>query len=281
LHPIRQVHVHPTVYEFANPIKGTYPPWTDPGYWYEGFEPTFAWRSQLDGLRISLYRYRTVLTQSKFGVLLVGLFGAAAAWLIWKRALVRWEIRPYAFLVLPACAALAMIALLVVESQYVAGFLAMLILGGLAAVRLPRGLWRTARRIAVGLVLASAVGLVVLSFRTSQPFDQYMREQGLATVRALQEAGIKPGANIAVVGGPALTEYGARFARVRIVAEIPRQEKDELWKLEEPGRAELLDTFARCGAAAVIARDVPESAHPDGWQRIGTSTSYLYILAPR
>ena len=39
LHPSRVIYEHPTVYEFATPISGTYPPWFDPSYWMAGAKP--------------------------------------------------------------------------------------------------------------------------------------------------------------------------------------------------------------------------------------------------
>jgi hypothetical protein len=37
-HPVRRISTPetPTIYEYANPVGGTYPLWYDPSYWYEG-----------------------------------------------------------------------------------------------------------------------------------------------------------------------------------------------------------------------------------------------------
>ena len=40
-HPSQVIHESPAVYEFGEPIGGTYPISLDPSYWYEGIEPRF------------------------------------------------------------------------------------------------------------------------------------------------------------------------------------------------------------------------------------------------
>ncbi|MGB7603709.1 MAG: hypothetical protein WBM24_25650, partial [Candidatus Sulfotelmatobacter sp.] len=45
-HTTRQVLEDPPVYEFAEPVAGTYPPWYDPSYWNEGVRPSFRLRAQ-------------------------------------------------------------------------------------------------------------------------------------------------------------------------------------------------------------------------------------------
>lgn len=41
-HPTRKVFSDPAIFEFAEPVAGTYPPWYDPSYWYEGVHPSFC-----------------------------------------------------------------------------------------------------------------------------------------------------------------------------------------------------------------------------------------------
>ena len=41
VHPTRKVFDRPAVYEFGSPVGGTYPPWYDPSYWYQGVEVHF------------------------------------------------------------------------------------------------------------------------------------------------------------------------------------------------------------------------------------------------
>jgi hypothetical protein len=281
LHPIRQVHAYPTMYEFGTPIRGTYPPWMDPGYWYEGLEPTFTWRAQLEGIAINARRFLMVLSESKSGLLLLALFVVGATLLGWRRIAERWEIVPYMFLILPALIGLSMFLATVVESRYIAGFLATLFLVSLASVRLPVESRLPVHWFSAGVLLA-AIGLVLLNFRgEGRPNDRQRFNQELATVGALANEGVGPGAPVGVIGGPAVREYWARLARVHLVAEIPHQEGPDFWKLDEGDRREVLKIFASSGAIVLVARDVPASLHPVGWQRIGDGSTCIYILTPR
>ena len=56
-HTTRQVLENPPVYEFAEPVAGTYPPWYDPSYWNEGVRGTFRLRSQIRVLVQSARNY--------------------------------------------------------------------------------------------------------------------------------------------------------------------------------------------------------------------------------
>jgi len=46
-HPTRKILNNPPVFEFITPIGGTYPPWTDPSYWYEGLTIRFSLNKQI------------------------------------------------------------------------------------------------------------------------------------------------------------------------------------------------------------------------------------------
>ena len=41
LHPTRVLFQVPIVYEFSSPVRGTFPPWRDPYYWFAGITPHF------------------------------------------------------------------------------------------------------------------------------------------------------------------------------------------------------------------------------------------------
>src|SRR5437016_7138206 len=63
-HPTRKVLANPPIYEFAQPIAGSYPPWYDPSYWYEGIRPHFSWNRQLWVLFRSANLYLKLFSRS-------------------------------------------------------------------------------------------------------------------------------------------------------------------------------------------------------------------------
>src|SRR5260370_29905072 len=80
-HPTRKIFSDPPVYEFAAPIQGSYPPWYDPSYWYEGVRPHFLLKGQLWTLFRAANLYLKIFSQS--GALLAGL---AAVWFTRRKA---------------------------------------------------------------------------------------------------------------------------------------------------------------------------------------------------
>jgi 4-amino-4-deoxy-L-arabinose transferase-like glycosyltransferase len=64
LHPTREISTVPPLYEFAEPIPGSYPPWYDPSYWYDGIHPHFDLRGQLWVLFRALNMYFKMISKS-------------------------------------------------------------------------------------------------------------------------------------------------------------------------------------------------------------------------
>lgn len=119
-HPTRKIADSPAVYEFATPIAATYPVWYDPSYWYEGIVPQFNLQQQGKALVANAAKYFDLFFRLQ-GALLTGVFI-----LYMMRGRSRWwglkDGASYWSLLIPALAALAMYALVLVERRYVAPF---------------------------------------------------------------------------------------------------------------------------------------------------------------
>jgi hypothetical protein len=148
-HPTRIIYPAPPVYEFAGPIGGTYPVWTDPSYWNEGVRARLNWRQQARALLKNLKKYRELLwtDQSSLvtGVLMLLLTTALVA----KRrlpSLVRGD------LLLISIAPAVMYALVVVQSRYLGAFVVLFWLALLPEIRLPAN--ETSKAMVVSATLA-------------------------------------------------------------------------------------------------------------------------------
>ncbi|HEY7161744.1 MAG TPA: hypothetical protein VH815_10820, partial [Acidobacteriota bacterium] len=53
-HPTRKIFDAPPVYEFATPVGGTYPPWYDPTYWYDGIQAHFNLKQEIARIIVSM-----------------------------------------------------------------------------------------------------------------------------------------------------------------------------------------------------------------------------------
>jgi hypothetical protein len=112
LHPVRRVLADPPVYEFAQPVPGTYPVSTDPSYWLEGLPLRFDPASQWAVLIRHFKRYGTILAP----LLAAGVVLAAAAGL---RRAGQAVVRNRALLTV-CLAAMLLYALVHVERRFVA-----------------------------------------------------------------------------------------------------------------------------------------------------------------
>src|SRR5437867_3770087 len=65
IHPTRKLLDRPAIYEFENPVGGTYPPWYDPSYWYEGVVLHFDLNEQISVLGKSIKTFGKLLIRSQ------------------------------------------------------------------------------------------------------------------------------------------------------------------------------------------------------------------------
>jgi hypothetical protein len=123
LHPTRQIYDNPPVYEFASPVGGTYPPWYDQSYWYDGVVLHFDVWEQLAVLVSSLRSYFDLFFRLQGGMI------GAALILYWVGCRQGSRLRAIAaqwYLLVPVVAALGMYALVLPETRNVGAFVVLL-----------------------------------------------------------------------------------------------------------------------------------------------------------
>ncbi|HYP25369.1 MAG TPA: hypothetical protein VE262_01510 [Blastocatellia bacterium] len=292
LHPTRKIHEAPDVYEFAAPIRATYPPWYDPSYWYEGVEPRFDLKGQARLLGSMAFIWWDIFINTQIVLIAMAffLFYLAGRPRLLLKALARqW------LLFAPALSAFAMYSLVNLEPRYVAPFVVLFWAGLFRAALSRAGLSRSrglpARAPASAAVTLAVVLLLPLSasilFKSVQAPSESARAQA-EVARALSEMGVDQGDGVGVIGD-SFRAYWARLARVRIVAEIaspgplgeiPAADADRFWTASEEVRARVLNIFANAGAEVIVADGLPLLFPGEGWQRIGQTGYYFYRLSP-
>jgi hypothetical protein len=275
IHPTRMLLATPPVFEFATPVGGTYPPWYDASYWYEGLKPVFHLRNQLRAIRYTIEEYSGLLPF--LAAPLVGFLGMA---LFAKESGSFFRgILGMAFLWLPGVAALALYALVSVEPRFVAPFFALIFMALFAALRFP--ITQTAQALVKCLALATALALGVgiawlagrAAFRAAapQPFENWQVAQGL------KEMGIESGDRVASIGY-ALDGYWAHLAGVRIVAEVPLSGTPQFWASSAGVQSQVMADFAKAGAKIVVTdQGLPLGSAP-GWRPIGSTGYFAFDL---
>jgi len=276
VHTFAKLADHPEALGFATPVSGSFPPAYDASYWLEGAKARFRWGAQLAILHGSYDSYLDillgekgllagflvlVLVQGKFRLFLATL---ARSWTLW----------------LPSLAALGMYALVLVQTRYVAPFVALIWIALFASLRFPGSgetqRWLLAVPIAILLVVAlpiarSLVSDVYRSFRP-EPFEDW------EVAGALHRSGVPSNYSIAIIGLPAGTLYWARLAGVRIVAAVPPRAVGDYWSASPDVQAQLNSLLAQTGAIAAVSSAPPPNRNLPGWTQLASSPYYLTLF---
>ena len=284
LHPSRVIHRAPAVYEFGEPVGGTYPISTDPSYWYAGIEPAIDVQGLLARLLASSLVYLELFIQRQ-GILLACVLVLYTADERQKASLLeglrRW------ILVLPALLAFALYGTVLVEERYVGVFILLFWTDILGNVRLPdtenNRFWL--RSLGVIAALGLLVNIILFNLdgfnRLNPSLAAGMVERTAPPARpitvahALRDLDVMPGDRVGVIGY-AYDSFWARLARVTIVAEMLEGDSADLWDADEERWQSVLQAFADAGVSAVIAEYVPDGVHLNDWHRVGNSNYYIY-----
>ena len=210
-HPTRQLSEHPAIFEFAEPVAGTYPPWYEPSYWNAGVRVTYNLRQILRATakQIWLYGYLFHHGQSALIFALIALFLIAR-----NQKRIRARLTAVWPVLAIAAVPFAMYAPVHAEGRYLAPFLVILWTGAFACVA-ERGTYSIAIATTAALLMCveSAVATV-----TTPPDEPSARLQ-FQIARDLRSLGLKPGDRVAMVSGT-LPYYWAYLSGARIAIQI-------------------------------------------------------------
>jgi hypothetical protein len=281
LHPTRQLLDDPPVFEFAEPVLGTYPPWDDPSYWNDGTRWNFRLRSQIRVLVQSALAYTRIFMEES--ALIVGLL---VFLLLGGRRTMRAIASNWPLL---TAAALALVAysFVYVIPRYIAASMVLLWVALLGAIRLPKN----DRSERISNYVAAAVTLVVLASVlvhiadtaydkltvTAEPSGQ----DQIKTALGLENLGLRPGDKVSVIG-LGNDDHWARLARFRIVSEIAVAgvEARQFWAAPTERRNLSYECLSRTGAKVVVAWNPPSDAKNDPrWKQIADTNYYALFFS--
>jgi 4-amino-4-deoxy-L-arabinose transferase-like glycosyltransferase len=276
----------PPVYSYAQHPIGTYPLWFDPSYWTDTIQPRFY----LKGHLLRLARNSVVLVRFIVGhlepfvvlgvLLLAGCFFARqrASWL--------------PLLPVPLWGLLMFGIYFPIDFQdrYLTAAFLFVVIPVLAMLRRSRN--GNAGDIATALaILLAALTLTDAASDLGQrrrmlsifdyPRGAYSKDI-YPTAKGLRDLGIVPGQTVACFGDTAcyIDQYWARLAGTPILAEIEVPsggDPGEFWKAQT-NHAEILNALRARNIAAIVATFQPSAHIPDGWQQLGASNFYAYVL---
>jgi hypothetical protein len=278
IHPPQKLFDSPPVYGFSG-MGGTLPAWYDPSYWIEGAQPRFDPRRQVSSFLKNCGVYFDLLFAHEAAVLAVFL---TLLWLGRRgaggRLAQHWPV------LLLAVAALGMYAVVLVQERYVAVFLIVLWTSMFFTLRFPSPV--DTEKLSRGATFAILVTLgTPLLLSATQDFDMGIlhRQKHVQweIAKDLRTLGVRPGDQVGRIGGLYRVEW-AYLLHTRVIAEIPRPQAENFWSAGSNVQAQVMAAFAKAGVSAVIAEQIPpwEVFTPaPGWERIGNSDFYVFLVA--
>jgi hypothetical protein len=277
-HPVALLYVQPEVYSFKEPLVLTYPPRSDMGYWGAGTKAVFIPRNQLSAIIEGLVLFfrdphilpLSALIVAGFFLILLRLISDKT-----KNISVCW------LLLIPGMVGSSLYLLISVEPRYVAPFFLMILLGLFPGV-VHGGSVNTDSRKKIWTVTVAASLVTMTALLVTYHLAGFPRGENGETFRqigrALNSAGVEPGEEIGIIGDGSDGCRWARLARVRIVAQILREDMAGFWSTSDPDK--VYGAFIQAGAKAVVAEQVPPSDRLSDWQRLGTTDYFVHILGP-
>lgn len=283
--PMRTILHNPPVFEFGEPIGGTYPPWYDPTYWHDGFETHIAIHAALYNMwgiaKVYAGAFFLFLFSLTSGAFLLVSFSNGGPLRAIRRSVRWWPIA------LPALAALAIYSPVHAEGRFIAANAAILLLVAYAGVQARSAAGVHRMRLAVWVISALAFAMVVVAPMVRWPVSNktYAYPNPVpgpayaAAANALVESGVHPQDRIALIWdeqwgrGAARGAILARLARVKIVAEEP--DPEAFWKSDEISRQRAIAALQSVGIRAILAKDVPVSVQ-QGWRRLADTDYFVY-----
>jgi len=272
-HPPRILFDRPRTLEFTEPVKGTYPLWYDPTYWYAGAKIRFNLREQLAVLKTTLGAYYQLCIRTP------GLFAGVLMLCISirNRKIRRAPDGNSRWLVPWVLGALSMYAVVHVEPRYVAAYF---VLFWLAVYNF---LWQrvtAGARIAVLLTVLLTLFVpssITLVAETTQALRERARRPDYVVVgEALRAAGVHREDRLATVGY-SLDAFYARYAGAQIVAQII--DPSEFWLSSESDFEAVKKGLTNLGVKAIVSRNAPAvSGHAGGWREVVTPSGDRYSI---
>ena len=272
-HASRIILRSPTVYEFAEPIAGSFPPWYDPSYWLDGVAPHFRLRNELKIARQTLGTFFLILVAQLeyFVALTAAVFCSLRArnWLTVMRS--QW------FLWLPPTAGCLGFASVLVEPRYVVSFVVILWVAAFGTL-LFYGV--ASRELAVAMILAAvlATGIKTLKYAASDALAAPKQvHQAWEAAQKLGDLGARPGDRIALIGLFA-EQHFLRLAQVKAVAELSYSDEQQFWTGDANVQNSVYEAFAATGSKVVVAVRAPVTSVKEGWIQLGNTDYYVHSL---
>ncbi|HWB33329.1 MAG TPA: hypothetical protein VG714_09165 [Acidobacteriaceae bacterium] len=284
-HPEQLLLEWPPVYSYARHPLGTYPLWFDPSYWTDEIQP-HIW---IKGEALRMARNVVLLVRFVVGHLepVVLLAALLAAGCFFPKRRVMW-------LPLVAAAVWGLLMLGIyfpvdLQDRYLTGAFLFVVVTALAVMRRrDAGAGRAATALVVLLALLAVADAAsdlgerrrLLSVTTHHGGAYSPEIYGAA--QGLNKLGIGGDEGVACFGDIAcyLDPYWARLAEtpVRAEVEVPDGGDPGRFWAAQTDQAQVVAALRAQGIHAIVASFAPSAHIPEGWQQLGMTNFYAYVI---
>jgi len=282
VHPARRVLQSPEVYEFAEPVPGSFPMFDDPSYWDDGLKPVFYVKGEL--WHLAMDSYHTLAWLGRRGEFVIALLLLA---LVQYRARIPAALREILPVLLWFTCLWGLYMLVDVEDRYVFAVLTSMLLLAAAAIRLPES--RQMRRIVsvCALILVCGAALRAIGAASDKFYngikDKYINVSPInpkgigpfdspyweVAKNLIDRVGVQPNDSVACMRAGCNDPYWARLAGVRITADVPKEY--QYWQASPADRDKAMSALAGVGVKAMVTRWLGPGAETEGWIPLGQS----------
>jgi hypothetical protein len=270
------------ILNFEGPVKGTWPLWYDPSYWYAGAGGHFDFKQQTRRLLQSFAlapRFDdsnvTIVDLAKlWSPILVGI--AAFALVGMRPRNVYRAMGKHLWLFLWPALALLLFASVLINYRYVFGFA---VLGWIALFAAAWVATEPGRALGITVTVTLTVLLSYcpqLAKELAQARNQPAAWSNAAVAGKLKALGIRPGDDVASLDFPWSGAYYSRLAGARII-EMSIGNPVDLSKIPEAEVGQMLAAFRATGAKALFSTARPGFQNDAGWVQL-TDFSYVRML---
>lgn len=287
VHPTRVLLTRPTVFEFDGPVGGTYPPWYDPSYWYEGVEPRFDLMGHVRRFVMNLRWQPPHQIVTRWHATLA-VYLIVVGFLLHQRLLPWSTAKAYAAFWAPAILALAMYTILtILPRRFLGAYLPLLWVGAVAGISWQASYCygrRLRQVVMLALIFHLTIATAVAGTRALRGVITPAPHTHWQVAQSLHALGIPEGSKVAVIGRGWDHSRWARLSRMRIVAEIPTRFTPEFWGASDERKREVAARLQAIGVRAIVVHPgsrldapIPDGGGPWRWSDLN-GTGYLALI---
>lgn len=279
IHPTRIIFSNPNIYEFASPIPGTYAPWFNPIYWYEGAKLTVLPMRQIASMVKSLDVFVQIFIHKQIALIV----GFMLLFYVSNRVKTVFDgLKDTQMFLLPSFFAFFLLSNVHLEERYIGAFVVVLWLGLLMTIRMNNS--EQDKKLLKNILLAVFITLFFnFSCRTVRDIFNWSKNMPVhiewVIAENLRVSGIKEGDKVATIGYQIPeSAYWASILKTKIVSEIIEEDMKAFWALTPEDRQKAVNAFKSTGAKVLVSKEAPRNCIKEGWRYIPNTKSYFLLI---